>query len=296
MADFNKNSPARMYFSHPAIGTLITEYGVNNTSWDYRLNVQRYPTYGGEVVQILSVLVDDVTLSGQVATYQQMELFFAYFGAYIELATQGHGLDNPVDKYNPISDITKAVGTSGQGQGGVRDYSFNEIPIRLQYPERGWDFYIQPKETVGFRYGREQVAPQWEITAAVYDTNPNLKNDLEKVISSGFQLMDEFGSPQSTADNTFDIVGQIGFNPNNPFSNPFPQEGITGSYDASLTKPILNNFGTYYNNIIKGYAGGDYSILMNQFGSGPMPNSNSKNSSSSTNNPGTKGTKTKKKK
>lgn len=263
---------SKITFWHPAIGYLDTDYGVNDISWSYNMNVQRYSTYGGEVIQILSVFVEDITIIGQVATYAQMELLFSYFATYMEIASQGNGPVTPQDTNNPAAAIAQTVGNSGSGQGQATDTRYNEFPLNLKYPERGWNFYIQPKDMVGFRYGREQIAPEWEITAAVYDLDPNstLEDELKQAIATSMVDPTSWGNITASSDDAeFNISGQIGFNPNNPFSNPFPNEGIIGEYNSALTQPYLKNYGTYYNNIVQKYSQNDFSTTTSQFGSGP---------------------------
>src|SRR5579884_427636 len=89
-----------VFFAHPQLGTLSIDDGVDEIQWAYNLNTATFPTYGGEVIQILSVFIDDVTIGGTVATYHQMEAIYRFFAAYMQIATQGR---------NPVPNIKDSV-------------------------------------------------------------------------------------------------------------------------------------------------------------------------------------------
>lgn len=135
---------AQVTFTHPRLALTPLEISVNpdQVTWAYGLNTMSYPTYGGEVVQILSVYFDDMTLTGTVSTYAEMEVIYGWFIAYMQYATQGR--DNP---------------------------SYDQHPVTFSYPERAWQFNIWPKALPGFRYGRDVVAPTWSLVAAVSETS-----------------------------------------------------------------------------------------------------------------------------
>src|SRR3954464_14172738 len=104
-------------FEHPNIdNALSVETGANDISWSYNLNTQAYPTYGGEVVQVLSTNIQNLTIQGEVRSYEKMEEIYQWFLEYMMIVTQGIG-----DK-----------------QGYV------ETPVTMTYPHRGWQMAIRP--------------------------------------------------------------------------------------------------------------------------------------------------------
>src|ERR1019366_7215700 len=149
-----------VYFTHPvhqpgiSIGDLEIDTGIDDADWAYGLNTVTFPTYGGEVVQILSVYIDDLTLHGTLSTYRQMEAIYKYFARYIQIASQG----------------TKSVPGIGDSISGS---AYNLWPITFSYPERNWFFKIIPLAVPGFRYGRDVVTPTWQIKAHVVDDSPD---------------------------------------------------------------------------------------------------------------------------
>src|ERR1700756_3668718 len=88
-------------FHHDFISPdLYVQTGADNINWTYTLNTQRYPTYGGEVVQILSCFIDTLTITGTLPRIQSrdqgaprsdagMEDIYQYFLQYMQIASQG---------------------------------------------------------------------------------------------------------------------------------------------------------------------------------------------------------------
>src|SRR5580658_5023480 len=111
---------------------LVVNTGADEVAWAYVLNTAKYPTYGGEVIQILSCYVDDMQIQGTVRTYKEAEDIYEFFISYYVIASQGSG------------------GTS-----------FEQRPMIMEYPERQWTFFIQPLGTPTFTYSLETIAPKW---------------------------------------------------------------------------------------------------------------------------------------
>lgn len=127
---------------------LTVEVKPDQISWSYGLNTANYPTYGGEVVQILSCYFDDLTVIGQVGTYEDIEIIYGWFIDYMQAATQGE---------------------AGKG-------SFDTSPVIMTYKPRGWKFRLYPKSLPGFKYGRDVVAPTWKLVAAIAEPGQAFKN------------------------------------------------------------------------------------------------------------------------
>jgi hypothetical protein len=84
---------------------LTVNSGLEEASWSYNLNCMTYPTYGGEVVQILSCNVGELTLAGTLPSYRALERVYSYFAYYLQIATQGRSKDPTSGKtsYNQTS-------------------------------------------------------------------------------------------------------------------------------------------------------------------------------------------------
>lgn len=179
---------------------LTIHTGVDNVSWGYGLNVQRYPTYGGEVIQILSAYVDDLEVAGTLATYQDMETAYSFFLKYIQRASTE----------------------------GTRD----ENPMTFIYPHRGWSFKIMVTEAPGYRKARDLTVPNWRIRAHVVDEEGDV-DSLSELITSEAQMKLTVGQ-----DENFGLEGVIRFVDENPFSDPQTKAGADfdpGSHMDKIT-------------------------------------------------------------
>jgi hypothetical protein len=248
---------AQLIFSHTDLGQLVIDNGLDDAEWTYGLNTQTFPTYGGEVVQILSVYIDDLKLSGTVTTYAQMEAIYKYFVSYIQIATQGTG-----------QTITPDV-LSGS--------AYNLWPVYLHYPAREWFFKIYPKNVPGFHYGWDVVAPTWQVDCFVVDDTPDLtaiKKGIEAlhVTNNMTPTGDTEIAPGDTA-GLFTINGLISPLEGDPNKDPFE------TYDAGATaaQQQIMQFADYYSSLIGPWSQGDLSSLAAGIGSQPnnMPSSTS---------------------
>lgn len=177
---------ANVKFSHPELSDLIIAVNPNSIRWSYGLNTVSYPTYGGEVVQILSCYIDDMTIEGEVRTYKEAETIYGWFISYMQIATQGNSSVGSVNR-------------------------FDTRPVTFTYLERDWTFTIYPKSLVKFAYGRDVVVPSWTVEAAVSEHDDDYSQTL---IDSKLQEMMESGGVEFFGTAT----ANIGYKENNPFS------------------------------------------------------------------------------
>jgi hypothetical protein len=103
-------------FSHHSMSDLNLYVNPDSIVWSYGLNTQNYPTFGGEVVQILSMFIEDMTITGTVSSYRSMERIYKWFVAYMQNATQG------------------------------KNQAYDTTPITFRYNTRVWKFLIQPNQ------------------------------------------------------------------------------------------------------------------------------------------------------
>lgn len=228
-------------FSH-SIGDLQIFTGIDEIEWGYNLNVARYPTYGGEVVQVLSCFIDDLTIGGTLQTYDYMEQVYGYFIAFFQQASQGK------------------VSTDG---GGL----FNQEPIVMTYPHRGWTFHIIPTSLPGFRYGLEVVTPEWRIQAHVLDQDA--PEDLTEAIVTEAQIKANVGSTDPNFDQSFGLEGKIRFVDENPFSDPWTDHGVQFSAER---KKRYDELADWYTSLLPSYLEGDFDAITGGAGSVPAFN------------------------
>jgi hypothetical protein len=212
--------------------------GFNEVEWGYTLNVARFPTYKGEVVQILSCYVDDISASGTVQSYAEMEAIYDFFLKYISEASQGTG------------------GTA-----------YNQVPMTMQYPHRGWSFDIIPTALPGYRYGRDVVTPEWQLTAFVRDA----PTDLSTLIIQEAQIKDRLETQDAGFSEQFGLEGKIRFTTGNPFSGLLKDTAADADENAFSPeqKKRFDEAADFYNSLIPKYMEGDFATLTGGLGSKP---------------------------
>jgi hypothetical protein len=225
---------AEVVFSHPRVsdlrGDLVVRVAPNDISWGYGLNTAEFPTYGGEVVQILSMFFDDMTITGDVRSYGDMERIHAWFLTYMQVATQGN---------------------TGGG-------SYDMRPVTFDYPARQWTFAIQPKALPSFKYSRDITVPNWSVVAAVLEPAYELQS----------LIIDE-ASLNAFAGEDFDTFGKataaIGYREDNPWSAPTSQQyKRPDDIKASNAK-----VGDFFTSLIPAWLSGDFTDLFGENASKP---------------------------
>lgn len=213
---------------------LTVTTGANSVYWGYNLNTQTYPTYGGEVVQILSCNITDLEIQGECRNYLQMEDIYRFFAQYMQYASQGM-------RGKP----TKYLGN----------------PINMKIPSRGWSLKIIPKSVPGFRLGTEVVAPEWRMLAQVYEDDGSANQQILSSIASRY-----YGGQTSIQDaiNKTTTLSQIGYNPDSGFVNPRASlyENKDGKvkpnqFDGKALKENYKKRGEAYRQIVQSYIEND---------------------------------------
>jgi hypothetical protein len=226
-------------FSYPRADgrrTLQVFSGLDEIEWGYTLNVARYPTYLGEVVQILSCFVEDISIEGSLQKVNHLEQLYTFFLEYISQASQG------------------------QGNGPT----YSQEPITMLYPHRGWTFYIIPTGLLGFNIGRDIVAQKWRIQAHVNDHENT--DDLTDLIITEAQMKSALNSDDPSFDASFEIKGEIRFVGRNPFSDP--QASVAGTFDTELHKRATE-LSDFYTSLLPSYLQGDFDALLGNQASVP---------------------------
>jgi hypothetical protein len=231
------NNRCNLLFSHPQVGSITVDTGADEIGWAYNLNTANFPTFGGEVVQILSVYIDDLLVKGTIRTYTDMEEIYNFFASYMLIATQG----------------SKGVG------------SYDQTPMTMTYSPRQWTFSIQPIGTPGFTYDRETVAPQWQLQAHIVDNTPDVEALKDMVVTQVLNGEDN---------QNFALSGIISPDSGDPANNPFSAPGTTQGntfkpLTEAQTQEDIGKYADYYNSLIPSYMKGDYESVFSEIGSKP---------------------------
>ena len=203
--------------------------GANQISWGFGLNTQTFPTYGGEVVQILSTYTDTLTISGDCRDYKQVEHLYKWFIEYFAVATQASGPN------------------------------FDATPVTFRYPERGWELKIQPSSIPQFAYGTDVVAPSWQMQAYVVEDDPNMAAfTMQQATIAGFNI-----------DSIHAGIGYDDNNPfSDPAANPdLKTKKQEGKNNEPVFDPMphLNDIADFYNNLLGSYIHGEFNFSDYQY-------------------------------
>lgn len=223
---------ATVSFSHPLVnklpnaqgsplGALAVHTGMDQIAWSYNLNTANWPTYGGEVVQILSVYIDDMTIAGTCRDYGEMERIYTWFANYMMIATQGNG-----------------------------GASYVQTPVTMTYGPRNWTFSIQPLTMPGFRYAQNVVAPQWGMQAHIVDDTGDYDSLKDMIVTKVLSGEDN---------QNFALTGTISPNEGNPMNNPFQGPGTTkgntfSPISTADATTAVTSIGSYFSNLISSYS------------------------------------------
>lgn len=221
---------SHLVFQHEKAGELVVPINPDEVAWSYNLNTANYPTYGGEVVQILSVYIDDLMVKGTVRTYQKMESIYSYFARYMIFASQG---------------------------------SFDQSAMKMIYSHRNWVFDIQPLKIPGFQYSIETISPTWQMAAHVVDKSGDNYETLKDMIAHHALDTKDFKLKGIISPAAADPA-------QNPFSAPGTRKGEDFKpIDKKEIEADSKASSTFYNELLKSYLGGDYKSLQDNIGSQP---------------------------
>lgn len=237
----------QLHFYHHEVGHLYVNSGADRIAWGYNLNTATYPTYAGEVVQILSCYIDDLEITGSVQTYQDMESIYTYFLRYTQIATQG--------------DPARSKHISGRS-------SYNQEPMILEYPHRGWTFEIMPTSIPGYRKARDQIHPEWRIQCHVVDETGDV-DEVKDLILQEIEIKAAVGSKDQNWDENFGLKGQITFFDENPFSDPFTEFGVNFGDEQGQN---LTELADHYSKFLPAYLSGNFEDIFGNLGSQPAFN------------------------
>jgi hypothetical protein len=229
-------------FYHPDIGmkfpktapdnTLLVHTGANQIKWAYSMNTTKFPTYGGEVIQVLSARVGQLHVGGNTVNNLQLAAIYKWFRAYMTLA----GATRP-------RDVT---------------------PITFQYPNRGWELGIYVTAAPSFKLGTTQVATEWSIVAEVNQEDAQLlEHEIMKPLT--YPLTTVLGDSAGS----LVLPKGIGFIPNNKFSAPLPDliaKGASPDAIAAATQRLqtvtANNIGNSFEALVAAWSGGDFAHFL----------------------------------
>ena len=210
------------------VSTLSVNVKPNQIEWSYKINVNVTPTYGGEVVQILSAYIDKMTISGNIRTYRKAEEIYGWFINQIQIATaQG--------KFN------------------------HQRGIDMYYPERGWHFKLLPLTLSKLKYGLEVVAPEWSVNFQVIEP-------AQGAVSLTMDQAAVEARESETGIPLFGLAtGNIGWEEDDPFRSPIGDAKLNEFYKNLIGGETVryqsSDLGDWFNSLIPSYLEGNFDDL-----------------------------------
>lgn len=221
----------KLKFSHPGIrnpdGTLDVlevETGADQIQWSYNLNTSKTPTYGGEVIQVLSTNIDQLIITGTCRDYTELDIIYDWFKKYL-FNLRGAHINNPE---------TIAAKTNAGQQ-----------PVHISYPHRGWEWDVYVVEAPQYRIGRQVVAPQWRVVCEFF--HPEDKEMLEIETKNSFIETFTRGITPHYILRSFEGL----------YSDPLPKLS-KGEIDLVPPEEIANTMGDNFQRMIAAWSFGDF--------------------------------------
>jgi hypothetical protein len=150
--------------------TITLYLSPNNVSWNYSLKTNVIDTYGGQVIQILGVSIDDLTIQG----------FFGSEGMWgynLTNSPTGRVINNSRFE-DSDGEINKWKEEGQMIQNGLYQFSqwfktyfyqitqqgnWNTSNMTFSYPHMGWEWHIRPLAMPRVRFANNELAPQWQL-------------------------------------------------------------------------------------------------------------------------------------
>jgi hypothetical protein len=171
----------------------------NDVSWEYTLRTNVIDTYGGQVIQILGVSIENLTIRG----------FFGSEGmwGFNKTANGGFGNSRYEDfpqGYRPEgSEITYSLSETqgykkwvdGQMRSGMVQFAewfksyfyyitqagnFDKNNMVFEYPHLNWYWNIRPLDFPQIRFANDELMPQWELKC---DFIEDLQNTFQQEVT-----------------------------------------------------------------------------------------------------------------
>lgn len=191
--------------SNPTVGTLSLRLPPTNVSWGYGINTSVTPTYGGQVVQLLSIRFDQLVVNGQFGKEGPSGLIklTQYFRNYFAVASAGDAGD-PTTRGN-YNQKPMTLSYSG----------ILNVDVDLNQGEQEWLVY--PTSMPSYRRANDNFAPEWQLTCEIYQAPSDIYRNVEQEVTNRLANLRE----------------NVGYTPSNIFSDP---DGVRVPFQPDTTQ------------------------------------------------------------
>ena len=271
---------AGVTFSHAKVGTLNLRLPPTQVDWSYNVNTSVTNTYAGQVVQILSINFDRLTIQGR----------FGKEGARGARVTNNRLLPRPASqsrdyrsggKYDiGLSQMTAyfqeyfTIASAGDND---RTTPYNQEPMTLRYEGRlgvnidsgipeEWKVY--PVSFPSYKRSNDNFAPEWRVECEVFEESKVVREAEEQNIINRLSRV-------------LDARTGVGYKPGNEFSDPAGRylykdgpvdeqklQELIRAAQRRLREDINTTF-THYMDMLPALTPEDLDALL--FGGGSMP-------------------------
>lgn len=242
--------------------TITLYLSPSNVTWDYTLRTNIVDTYGGQVVQILGVSIENLTIEG----------FFGLEGMW--------GLNTKIKNEDPNSfnfgryqsrfvrgDRRVWDEDYGQYGNGLVQFSewfkryfyqttqaggFAKQNITFKYPHMGWEWSIRPLTFPQVRFANNELLPQWRIECDFIEdvqgtftqtVTANAKAALGRYKNGvGFKEFIEWSQPvYKTTKDRAEIAGEIAASYSDIVGGEYSEKDIETLIARGFSHPVVDN-------------------------------------------------------
>jgi hypothetical protein len=197
--------------------------GIGGISWSYKLNYNAVDTYGGQVVQILGISIENLSIRGNfggenpqwgevIRNVKGKEVLLDRFGDTRWIQQYDHPWANGIrqmgDWFRQYFQATTQGELGALSRPGQR---FSQKAMVFTFPARGWKFTIRPTDFPQIQIDNQTLNPEWVVQADFVENLESDRSFLDDVTDFAYNQLSEMK------------VG-VGFKRQNPFSEHLNEE------------------------------------------------------------------------
>jgi len=222
--------------SNPTVGTLYLRLSPTSVQWTYNLNTAKFDTYGGQVVQLLSINFDKLILAGRfgqegphgrntnndgTSAPRSVDEFFAWQ----PIGGSGSIKDYRIGLTQMTEYFSRYFSVASQGHDAHAQGNFDQDPMQIKYDgvidvevDAGMmetDWYGYPVNFPSYKRSNMDFAPEWQVEFQIFEAPAAIRESTHLTELAKLQ-------------NVFLPKG-VGWRPSNPFSDPLGAQILQGA-------------------------------------------------------------------